>query len=87
MPCGSTINNSTNTLDAASASFRAAFRWFWKIPVAWLAGIALWLERRYQYRQLLELDDWLLADIGVSKADVAEVRRSPLYLDAWRDSR
>ncbi|WP_084518826.1 DUF1127 domain-containing protein [Bradyrhizobium sp. th.b2] len=86
MPCGSTINNSTNTLDAASASF-PAFRGSWRIPTAWLAGLALWLERQRQYRELLELDDWLLTDIGVSKADVEEVRKSPLYLNAWRDSR
>lgn len=85
MACGSTINNSTNTL-AASGSF-PALGWSWRTPAAWLAGIALWLERRDQYRQLLELDDRLLADIGVSKANVEEVRRSPLYLDAWCDSR
>ena len=86
MPCGSATCNSTNTLDAASPSFRA-FRWSWKIPFAWLAGIALGWERRCQYRQLLELDDRLLADIGVSSTAVQEVRRSPLYLTAWRDSR
>jgi uncharacterized protein YjiS (DUF1127 family) len=53
----------------------------------WLTGIALWLERRSQYSQLLELDDRLLADIGLSKTDAEEVRRSHLYLMAWRDSR
>jgi len=45
------------------------------------------LDRRYEYRQLLELDDHLLADIGLSRTDVEEVRRSHLYLMAWRDSR
>ena len=44
-------------------------------------------ERRCQYRQLLELDDRLLADMGLSRTTVEEVRRSPLYLIAWRDSR
>jgi uncharacterized protein YjiS (DUF1127 family) len=86
MSCGSTIDNSINTLDGTSASF-PAFRWSWKIPFAWLVAIAMWWDRRDQYRQLLELDDRLLADIGVSRTDVEEVRRSPLYLDAWRDSR
>lgn len=85
MPCGSTIDDSTHTLDAVSASF-PAFRWSRKSPLAWLAGIVLWLERRSQYRELLELDDRLLADIGVSREEVGEVRRSPLYLDAWRHS-
>jgi uncharacterized protein YjiS (DUF1127 family) len=86
MPCGSATCNSTNTFDAASPSF-PDLRWSWKIPLASLAGIALWWERRCQYRQLLELDDRLLADIGLSRTAAQEVRRSPLYLLAWRDSR
>jgi uncharacterized protein YjiS (DUF1127 family) len=82
MSCGNTIN----TLDVASPSF-PAFRWSWKIPLAWLVGIALGWERRCQYKQLLELDDRLLADMGLSRTAVEEVRRSPLYMIAWRDSR
>jgi uncharacterized protein YjiS (DUF1127 family) len=84
MSCGSTTCKSTNNLDAAPTSF-PDLRWFWKIPLAWLAGLR-W-ERQYQHRQLLELDDRLLADIGLSRTAVEEVRRSPLYLIAWRDSR
>jgi uncharacterized protein YjiS (DUF1127 family) len=61
--------------------------WSWKIPLAWLAGTALWLERRTQYSELLELDDRLLADIGLSRTDVENVRRSRLYPVAWRDRR
>src|SRR5258705_11208636 len=62
-------------------------RWSWKIPLAWLDGIARRLERRHQYSQLLELDDHLLADIGLSRTAVEEeVRRSRLYLMTWRDS-
>jgi uncharacterized protein YjiS (DUF1127 family) len=79
MSCGSTPCNPTNTLDTASPSFRG-LRWSWKIPLAWLEG-------RYQRRQLHELDDHLLADIGVPRTAAEEVRRSPLYLIAWRDSR
>jgi len=86
MSCGSTICNSTNNLEAASP-LSPDLRWFWKIPLAWLAGIAQGWERRYQCRQLLELDDHLLADIGLSRTAVEEVRRSPLYMIAWRDSR
>jgi uncharacterized protein YjiS (DUF1127 family) len=86
MSCGSTTCNSATTLDATSPSF-PDLGWSRKIPLAWLAGIALWLERRHEYRQLLELDDRLLADMGLSRTDVKEVRRSPLYLMAWRDSR
>ena len=86
MSCGSTNCNSINTLGAASPIF-PDLGWSWKIPLAWLAGIARGWERRYQCRQLLELDDHLLADIGLSRTAVEEVRRSPLYLIAWRDSR
>jgi uncharacterized protein YjiS (DUF1127 family) len=82
MSCG----NSTNTLDIARSPFPAS-GWRWKIPFAWLAGIVLAWERRRQYRQLLELDDRLLADIGVTRIVAEEARRSPLYIIAWRDSR
>jgi uncharacterized protein YjiS (DUF1127 family) len=85
MSCGSTSCNSTNTLGAASPSF-PDLGWSWKILLAWLAGMALWWVRRPQYRQLLELDDRLLADIGVSRPAAEEARRSQLYLIAWRDS-
>jgi uncharacterized protein YjiS (DUF1127 family) len=90
MPCGSTTCISADTLDAVPPSF-PDLGWLWKIPLAWLEGIALGWDRRHQYRQLLELDDRLLADIGVprtaAKAAAKEARRSPLYLLAWRDSR
>ncbi|MCK1513790.1 DUF1127 domain-containing protein [Bradyrhizobium sp. 190] len=80
MSCG----NSTHTLDVPSFP---AFRWSWKAPLAWLAGIALGWERRCQYKQLLELDDRLLADMGLSRLGVEEVRRSSVYMIAWRESR
>jgi uncharacterized protein YjiS (DUF1127 family) len=86
MSCGSTTPNSATTLEATSPSL-PDLGWSWKIPLAWLAGTALWLDRQYEYRQLLELDDHLLADIGLSRTDVEQVRRSSLYLTAWRDSR
>lgn len=86
MSCGSTPLDSTATLNAISPSF-PDLGWSWKIPLAWLARMALGLERRTQYRELLELDDRLLADIGLSRTDVENVRRSSLYLMAWRDSR
>jgi uncharacterized protein YjiS (DUF1127 family) len=84
MPCGINTCDSYDTLDAASFP---TLRWSWKTPLAWLGGIALWLEQRHQYKQLLELDERLLADIGVSKTAAVEARRSHLYIIAWRDSR
>jgi uncharacterized protein YjiS (DUF1127 family) len=86
MSCGSMIGSSTNTLDAAPAS-SPDLRWSWNTPFGWLSGLAREWERGCQSRQLLALDDRLLADIGVSRPAIEEVRRSPLYLIAWRDSR
>jgi uncharacterized protein YjiS (DUF1127 family) len=84
MPCDSNACNPNNTLDTASFPL---LRWTWRTPLAWRDGIALWLERRHQYKQLLELDERLLADIGISKTAAVEARRSYLYMLAWRDSR
>jgi uncharacterized protein YjiS (DUF1127 family) len=86
MSCGSTICNSTNTLGAASHPF-PDLKWSWKILLSWLAGIALAWKRRSQYRELLELDDRLLADIGISRTVVEEIREPSLYERAWRDSK
>ena len=84
MSCGSTTSNSTYDNHAPARSFPDPG--WWKIPLAWFLAIGLAWERRCQYRQLLELDDRLLADMGISRTTVEEVRRSPLYLIAWRDS-
>lgn len=84
MASDSTTTNSNITREAASFP---TLRWSWKSPLAWLGGIALWLEERHQYKELLELDERLLADIGVSKTAAIEARRSHLYMIAWRDSR
>ena len=82
MSCASTTCNSTKTVDEATSSF-PDLRWNWKHPLAPLTGMALRWEREHRLR---DLDDRLLADIGVSKAP-EEVRGSRLYMIAWRDSR
>jgi len=86
MTCSSAARGPTNTSHAVVPAV-PNLRWFWKFALAPLVGMVLWYERRRQYRELLELDDRLLADVGLSRTVVEEVRRSPLYLDAWRDSR
>ena len=86
MPCGSSTSNSINILEAASSSLQGP-GWSWKVPLAWLDGIARRWERRGQYRELLELDDRMLADVGLARTTVDEVRRSHLYIVARRDSR
>jgi uncharacterized protein YjiS (DUF1127 family) len=70
MSCGSTICTSTNYLETA-ASFPDP-GWSRKIPLASLNGIALAWALRRQRRQLLELDDRLLSDVGISRRQAAE---------------
>jgi|GEM_PF-3141096 len=86
MTCSSATRGPTNTSHAIVSAVPNP-RGFRKFVLAPLVGMVLWLERRRQYGELLELDDRLLADLGLSKTVVEEVRRSSLYLDAWRDSR
>jgi uncharacterized protein YjiS (DUF1127 family) len=86
LSCARIICNSTKPLDAASPSVPVLIQ-SWTIPLAWLARMAQAWGRQCQYKQLLELDDRLLADIGISRTAVQEARGSPLYLIAWRDSR
>ena len=71
MTCGST--HPIKTLDAALPSF-PGLRWNWKNPLAWLTRITL---RRERVRRLRDLDDHLLADIGLTR-DAEEVRRVSL---------
>ena len=52
----------------------------WKIPLRWWG-------RQCQCRQLFELNDHLLADIGLSRTTIEEARSSSLYERAWQDSR
>ncbi len=47
-------------------------------PYLWLT-IRSWAARRRQRRALLELDDSLLRDIGVSRADASEEAAKPFW--------
>lgn len=38
-----------------------------------------WRERRAQRRALLRLDDRMLSDIGISRADAEEEHRKPFW--------
>jgi uncharacterized protein YjiS (DUF1127 family) len=79
MSCGSNTRIPTYTPLTASLLFRGV-RWSWKNPLPWLAGIALKWVRRSQYKELLELDDHLLSDIGISRMADERARKSKLYL-------
>jgi hypothetical protein len=71
MSCDSASSASANNIETTLPSFPDR-GWSWQVPLSWLAGIALRCERRYQHRQLLELDDRLLADIGISRRHAVE---------------
>jgi len=71
MSCDSASCTSANYIEPALSSFPDR-RWSWRIPLSWIARIAVGCERRHQCGQLLELDDRLLADIGISRQQAAE---------------
>jgi uncharacterized protein YjiS (DUF1127 family) len=75
-------DSATGSISTSSAAFGPSPNpgWFWKLSLALLDGIT----RRRQYDELLELDDRLLADIGLSRTMVGEARRS--YYSGWRDN-
>jgi uncharacterized protein YjiS (DUF1127 family) len=88
MPCGSTDCSSTRYIKTIPPSF-PEFGWLWQIPLSWLFGMAAWSERRSRYRELRELDDRLLADIGLSRHQVGEdpLRASRTFLTMWHADR
>jgi Domain of unknown function (DUF1127) len=79
MSCGSTARIPTYTRLKASLSFRG-LRWSWKNPLPWLAGIALKWVRGSPHKELLQLNDHLLSDIGISRMADERARKSKLYL-------
>jgi uncharacterized protein YjiS (DUF1127 family) len=44
----------------------------------WINNVVLWLERRRQWRHLRELDDRLLADVGISPEQAFRTAGRPL---------
>ena len=92
MTCGSTTYVPTHHIETATPS-RQGPGWSWQIPLSWLAKIAskiaskiaLGLERRHQRRELVELDDRLLADIGISREQAVEeaLKSSWAHLLMW----
>lgn len=73
--------NAIGSIETSDTAFSPSpgLAWFWKLPLVLLDG----LDRRRQYQELLELDDRLLADVGVSRMTIVEARSSSF----WRDGR
>jgi len=85
MSCGSTTHPSSVSLTslptiAIPAPFMGWGRVCWR-----LAMRLLWLhDRQRQRRALLELDDRLLADIGITREQAQAEGRKPFWLSAQR---
>ncbi len=60
----------------SASAFAAARQVARALVAAWTA-----LVNRRQVRRLSELDDYLLADIGLSRADVEDAASLPIYED------
>ena len=88
MPCGGTDCTSIRHVKTIPPAF-PDFGLFWQIPLSRLSGVAAWIERRSRYRELRELDDRLLADIGLSRHQVGEdpLRASRTFLTMWQADR
>ena len=71
MSCSSTICTSTPYDLPVSKPF-AGFVRLWRIPLAMLIGIVNRCERSCQRRQRLDLNDHLLADIGITREQARE---------------
>jgi uncharacterized protein YjiS (DUF1127 family) len=83
MSCGSTACTQYDT--PASTPF-AGLTWLWQGPSVWLAKISRGRKRSHQRRQLLELDDRLLADIGPSREQAVEEAGKSFWIRVtmWR---
>ena len=84
MSCGSTA--CTTKYDIPASKPLAGIEWYWQKPSVWLAKVSRGCERRHERRRLLEPEDRLLADIGLSREHtVGEACRSfRIGVTMWR---
>jgi uncharacterized protein YjiS (DUF1127 family) len=65
-------------------AYAVALTWLAARQLGWRLGRSvdaalLWAERARQRRQLAELDDYMLRDIGLSRADVTAERSKSFW--------
>jgi uncharacterized protein YjiS (DUF1127 family) len=80
MSCGSTVCSSTlHSPVVAKAPPRSLTLALFGAPAA-LLGIAMWLrDRQLQRKALLELDDHLLADVGLTRFEASREGCKPFW--------
>jgi uncharacterized protein YjiS (DUF1127 family) len=76
----------TTKYEISAAKPFDGFEWLWQRPSIWLAKFSHGCERNHQRRQLLELSDRLLADIGLSREQAVEEACKSFWIGAtvWR---
>ena len=79
MSCGTTTCTSTPYDLPVSKPF-SGFEWLRQTSIALLASISSSCERWHQRRQLLDLDDHLLADIGITRDQALEEARKSFWV-------
>jgi uncharacterized protein YjiS (DUF1127 family) len=72
-------NNQHTVMPAAPAGARSALLML--VQRLWLWRFILLVKRRQELTRLAELDDRLLADIGITRHDLAAAGREPLLRD------
>ena len=87
MSCGSTLCATISEIPALKPF--DGFEWLWQRPPLWLARISYDSERKHQCRQLLELDNRLLDDIGLSREQAMDEACKSLWIGVtmWRTRR
>lgn len=78
------LNDTVSGLDSGRHSVNDFFRSALDVPAKALEiafdRLALWQQRAYERHQLRMLDDHMLHDVGLSRADVEGEARKPFWL-------
>jgi uncharacterized protein YjiS (DUF1127 family) len=84
MKSGDCTDTIRPTASRSLTAHAIALPWFAGRRLAWWLGqaceaVLTWAERAHQRRQLAELSDYMLRDIGLTRADVAGETRKPFW--------
>lgn len=74
MTCGSTTCTPSHTHSLRHA---APAPWHLPSPFGWFAGLVRWQASWRRRQELLELEDWLLRDIGLTREEVEREAHRP----------